>query len=86
MAERLFAFASAFVLAAGLSIAGAEAKPGHGHGGPPAWAGHGVQAWGIGPPGWSHGRKVGWRGRPYPPGYHVSRRAHWRHSHMWPYF
>ncbi len=39
-------------------------KGGHGPGGGHGWGrGHGHQAFG-----WSHGRKVGWRGRGCPPG------------------
>lgn len=63
-----------FALAAG-NVTPASAKGGHGHG----W-GHGHHGFGLKlghfkrhhfatPRGWSHGRKVGWRGRHVPPGW-----------------
>ncbi|WP_271619989.1 hypothetical protein [Bradyrhizobium sp. CCBAU 51745] len=58
------AIALSLILAAGLTQA-AYAKGGHGHG-------HGSFAMAHGhygtPPGWSHGRKVGWRGHGCPAG------------------
>jgi hypothetical protein len=57
------------VIAAGLAVPNAvSAKGGGGHGGA---RGHGAFAMGHSygsPPGWHHGRKVGWRGRGCPPG------------------
>ena len=57
--------AASLVIAAGFALANpAFAKGGHGHG-----HGHGMSHGHHGtPPGWSHGRKVGWRGHGCPPG------------------
>jgi len=63
------ALAATVIVAAGLTMPGvALAKGGHGHG-----HGHGHHGGYHGhrhgtPPGWHHGRKVGWRGHGCPPG------------------
>lgn len=63
---KTLAIAVSLILAAGLTNS-AYAKGGHGGG-----HGHGSFAMTHGhygtPPGWSHGRKVGWRGHGCPPG------------------
>jgi hypothetical protein len=62
-------------LAAG-NITPASAKGGHGHGFGRGHGGHGLHLghfkrhhFAMAPRGWSHGRKVGWRGRHVPPGW-----------------
>jgi len=35
-------------------------------------------------PGFSHGRKVGWRGRHHPPGWSEGRKVGWHHASMPP--
>jgi hypothetical protein len=62
------ALAATLIIAAGFAMPGAAfAKGGHGHGHGYGHAiGHG-HYYGT-PPGWSHGRKVGWQGRGCPPG------------------
>ncbi|MCK1735145.1 hypothetical protein IVA79_14470 [Bradyrhizobium sp. 138] len=63
------ALAVSLIVAAGFAnVAYAKGGHGHGHG-----RGHHSFAMSHGhhyasPPGWSHGRKVGWRGRGCPPG------------------
>lgn len=61
------ALAASLIVAAGLTFAGpAAAKGGHGHG---HGRGHAMGHHYHGtPPGWHHGRKVGWRGMGCPPG------------------
>lgn len=44
-----------------------------------AYAGHG-QGHGA-PPGWSHGKKVGWHGGSVPPGWHHHYHHHHHHHH-----
>src|SRR5262249_34400932 len=36
------------------------------------------------PPGFNHGRKVGWRGRHHPPGWSEGRKVGWHHASMPP--
>jgi hypothetical protein len=65
------ALAATLIIAAGFTMPNAAfARGGHGHG-----HGHGDGHHGgyhahrhAAPPGWHHGRKVGWRGRGCPPG------------------
>ena len=61
------ALAAALIIAAGFTMPGAAvARGGHGHGhGDDHGMGHHHHGT---PPGWWHGRKVGWRGRGCPPG------------------
>ncbi|WFU74021.1 hypothetical protein [Bradyrhizobium sp. CB2312] len=63
------ALAATMIIAAGLTMPSvALAKGGHGHGhGHGHHGGYHVHRYGT-PPGWHHGRKVGWRGHGCPPG------------------
>jgi hypothetical protein len=60
------AFAASLIIAAGFTDA-ALAKGGHGHGHGRGHAMAHSHHHGT-PPGWQHGRKVGWRGAGCPPG------------------
>jgi hypothetical protein len=63
-----FALAASLIVAAGFT-APALAKGGHGHGhGHGHGYGHAMARYHGTPPGWHHGRKVGWRGMGCPPG------------------
>ncbi|RXH29077.1 hypothetical protein XH84_23780 [Bradyrhizobium nanningense] len=63
------ALAASLIIAAGFTLTGpALAKGGHG-GGHGFGYGHSMGYHHLGtPPGWSRGRKVGWRGHGCPPG------------------